>query len=363
MEMNLVRPLLAGLTVAFVIGCDDPTKVGADTPFFLEEAYSFTDLAAGDFVTQFGFDGDGVLWVTTFEGTIFRIDEGETRSFDAASSIGMGRLHDLFIDGSNRAWVTAGESVAVFESGTWIPKGPAVRMGLDPVASQVAVNSADEVLVAMGSADAGGLLLFRDGTWRAITPESSDLPSPLVLEIEVAEDGSFWVASGQYQGRGGLTRIAEGSVSNVLTTGDGLLYNWIDDLAIGDREIYVGYAVPLYDLPGVPDGGLQVLSIEGEVVASWYPFESGLTSNRVRSLTYSSDGELWFATGLDEDQVGCESCFSGVGMVDAGGAFRVLSSLNSDLVPNAYLPHIGEGPNGQIYVVNADRNQILRVVG
>ena len=359
-----LKALVAGMgSAALVLGCQGPTEPPEAATFVLEEAYSFPWLPSSDFITQFGFDTEGVLWVATFEGAIIRVSEdGEVTSFGVTSVAGGDPLHDLFIDTSNRVWVAAGASVAAFDGGAWSIVGPPDSRGLSAGVSQVAANASGEVLLAMGDAEAGGLMLRHGGSWRTLTPGNSSLPSPLVLSIEVASNGGFWVGSAQFQGRGGLSLVSGTEIVTVMDTGDGLLYNWIDDLAPVGTRVYAGFAVPIFDSPGVAEGGIQELSVADGVIDSWFPFSSGLASNRVLALTYSSSGELWFTTSIDADNAGCDACFSGVGVLTSSGRLEVLSTLNGDVAPNEFLPDIAEGPAGVIYVARAERHQIMRVV-
>lgn len=364
-----LRLLAAGLAAAALAGgCENPTAtidVEPPAPFSLQQAYSFDGLPAGDFVHRFGFQSTGTLWATTFRGTILRVEDGQRTSFDAEAVVGDGQLRDLFIDRADRVWVTAGQSLAVFEGGAWSVQTPTDLFGLAPVAGQVAVNASGDVLLGMGNANSGGLLLRRGGRWRAITPDNSRLPSPIVSSIEVAPNGAFWVGSHQFQGRGGLSLIEGDRVVTVVDTDNGLLYNWSDDLAATGSGVFAGFAVPIYNNPAVVEGGIQEISVggripQGRVINSWSPFSSGLTSNRVTSLTYTSSGELWFTTSGPES--GCPTCTPGVGVLNRSNQFQIRSAQNAELDANEYLPDIAEGPDGAIYVLRADKDLIMRVV-
>jgi hypothetical protein len=347
---------------ALTMACRGPTAVSRGAPFRLEVAYSFPSLAASDFITAFDFDAEGTLWVVSFEGAIIRVKNGQASRFEAASVLGAVRVEDLFIDKAGRPWVAGGGSASVFDGEVWSRQGPTDYMGLSPRVAQVAVNVEGDVLLAVGNADAGGLLLRRGEQWQAITPANSPLSSPLVHDIEVAPDGTFWVASGQFQGNGGLSHLVDGQVTDVFDRArTGLLYNDVDDIAIAPGGIWLGFAVNIYDKPGFPDGGIQQLPLGAGPPAAWYPFQTGLSSNRVRSLVWSAAGELWFTTGLDEDPA-CRTCVVSIGVMDATGRFHILSHLNSDIAPNEYLPTIREGPGGTIYVARAEQKQISKVV-
>jgi len=341
--------------------CNDPTDVIASGPFELVTAYSFPSLAGSDFIIGFDFGADGALWVITGEGRIIRLLDGVVDRYDAADIDSTGALTDLFIDGQGRPWVAVGGSVAFFEKDQWWPAGPDDLMGLAPVRAQVAVNDAGEILVAMGDPDAGGLLLWRDGAWRLFTRENSTLASPLTQEIEVGADGSFWVAAAQWQGYGGVCHLVDGEIAAVYQKADhGLLYNQVDDLTLGDGQVWLGYEVPIYAADG-PDGGIQALSPASGAVTDWYPAATGLASNRVGSLEWSSAGELWFTTSIDVLEGACPDCYAAVGVLGTGGKMEVLSRANSDLDPDAYLPQIREGPDGEIYVALGGRRVIARV--
>jgi hypothetical protein len=362
-NVHVVARRATYVLLAMTLGCEKPTAPMGGGPIALEAAFSFPSLAASDFITHFEFDSKGTLWVGTFNGAILRMRDGQVTQFDAGSILGAAHVWDLFIDSADRPWIAgATGSLAVFDHEAWSQQAPADLMGLSAKIRQVAVNAAGDVLLGVGDVAAGGLLLRHDGTWKSITPANSSLPSPLQLDIDVAKDGTFWVASDQWQGKGGLIRIAGGQITGIFNTAQpGLLYESIDDMAITPDRIWLGFAARLYDVPGAPDGGIQALSLSGGRPTSWFPFESGLGSNRVRSLIWSSAGELWFTLDLDEDSV-CNTCYVGVGRLDAAGKFQVLSHFNSDIEPNEYLPEIREGPGGVIYVARANRREIARVV-
>jgi hypothetical protein len=219
------------------------------------------------------------------------------------------------------------------------------------------------VLLGVGDADAGGLLLRRGGHWQAITPTNSTLPSPLVHEIEVGGDASFWVASAQFQGNGGLSRVVAGEVTSVFDRArTGLLYNWVVVIAVAGDHVWLGFAAPIYDEPDVAEGGIQELQLGRGVPDTLYPADTRLISNRVRSLVWSKAGELWFTTSVDANEGRCRTCVSGIGVIDTARRFHILSSLNADIAPNEFLPYIREAPDGTIHVARAERGQIVKVV-
>lgn len=360
-KRNLAASLL--LVVPTLSACQDPTEPTDRLPFSLEVAYSFPMLEAGDFIKRFEFESTGELWVATFEGAVIRVAEGDTTVFDVDADLGGQSTGSLFIDVLDRVWVPLGNGFAVHQDGVWTRHDPPDVLTPGTSVRQVAVNASGDILLAAGNASGGGLLLRRADTWSALTPQNSSLPSSISHSLAVAENGDFWIGSAIWQGgQGGLSRIADGILELVGNTSSGLLYNSVDAIAVAGEEIYLGYHVPERDVVG-PDGGLQILSTTDGRLTSSFPYMTGLTSNRVRSLVYTKHDELWFTTGLDEGRPGCEICVVGVGHVDAAGEFRILSWVNyNELAPNEYLPWITDDSAGNVYVARADRGEIWRVI-
>ena len=354
-KLKLALPAVIGI----LAGCGESTTPGNGGPLRAETAYSFPGLGT-NFVTSFDFTADGTLWATSFEGAIFRVRQGQTTRFEGAIILGGAPIDDLFIDAAGRPWVTAGSALAFHDGNAWVRQDPPGFTGLSPKVHQVALNAVGDVIVSVGDVLAGGLLLRRNGAWQAITPSNSNLQSPIVREIEVGPDGSFWIGGAMFQGRGGLARITNGVVTAVVTENNGLLYNWIDDIAFSNDRIWLGFAAPLYDVPGFADGGLQSIPLGGGAPSTKFPAETGLGSNRVASVVVAENGEVWFTTGLDEDS-GCKTCLSSVGVLGTDGEFTVISSINSIIAPNEFMPQIRQGPDGGIYVLRASQNDIIRV--
>lgn len=354
-RLKLALPAIIGIAA----GCGESTAPRNEGPLRVETAYDFPGLGT-NFIMNFDMAPDGTLWVTSFEGTIFRVRQGQTTRFEGAIILGGAPVNDLFIDGAGRPWVTAGSALAFYDGNTWVRQELPDFMGMAPKVQQVALNPAGDVLLTVGDVDAGGLLLRRNGVWQVITPFNSPLQSPIAREIAVAPDGSFWVGAAMFQGRGGLTRISNGVVTGILTETNGLLYNWIDDIAFSNDRAWIAYEAPIYDVPGFADGGLQSMPLNGGQISTLFPAEAGLGSNRVRSVVVASSGEVWFTTGLDEDS-SCQTCVSSVGVLGTDGAFTVISHINSSIAPNEFMPQIRQGPDGEIYVLRASQNDIIRV--
>jgi hypothetical protein len=362
-----------GAALFLAMACDDGTDPGPEPVFTFETAFTFegAGLAEDDFIIGFDFAPDGTLWAITFQGTILRSAGGEVTAFDATDFAGpVTNMRDVIVDPQGRPWVTwvadaAPEGVAaVYDGGAWHVEGPDDLMGTAPKGWAVAVNDAGDVMVGVGDAEVGGVFLRPAGStaWQLFTPENSALVSRLVNAIGVGPDGSFWVAAGQgYGGVGGVTRILDGAVVATYSVDDGLLYNEVSDVAYGDGRVWLAYRAFLFDEAG-PDGGLQAMPLDGGPLETWYPHTTDRVSSRVRKVAWSSAGELWFVTGLDEQVGACDECVVGVGYLDATGTLHAISHRDTDLAPNEFLTEIREGPDGRIYFARAGRNEIVRVV-
>ncbi len=351
------------LATAALTACDSPTEPGV-TVFADGEGYGFPQLDEGDFIVQFAFQPDETLWVRTLGGALIRVVDG-TSTYHAESMLGGDKATDLFRAPDGRLWIAFEDGYGVLDGTHWTWwNAPAEKLPGTAI-RQIAVNGAGEVLMAAGHADAGGLLFLRGGVWSSLTPDNSALPSSVTHEIEPDGNGDFWVAQPTVvDHHGGLSRISAGQVTDVLSKDSGLLYDWADALEVVGNRLYIGFEVfPINRTTpdgAFPDGGLQILSTSDGDLQSRFPFETGITSNRIVSMVYAG-GFLWFTTGLDEARPGCETCFSGIGRLAPDGTFEVRSALTTDdLEPNEFLPWIDTSPSGGVYVI-VDGRRIERV--
>lgn len=358
--LRRARAAAVVVPLVFLSGCDSGGVGPEPATFEVVEALRLSELAADDFVVEIEFTGDGSLWVGSFAGRVLQVTPGGVVDHTGALPLfGSDRIRDVFVDSADRVWVVAADGYAVFGGGAWADSLLPSRGGIPVGLSQIAVNDAGEILLGTIRADEGGVFTFSDGRWRELTPGNSDLPGFGIQTIEVGPGGEFWVGATGVGG-GGLARIAGGRVTLALGGESGLLYPWIDALAVDEGEVWIGYEVPVWDRLGFPDGGLQRLRPGTGQLFDHFPYSAGLSSNRVRAVTLGRDGELWFTTSLDEDQAGCEVCLSSVGRLVPGGGFTILSAFNSGLQPNAFFPDIAMAPEGSIWVAN--ERSLLRVI-
>lgn len=350
----------AALPLGLLVGCDSSGVGPEPREFDVVEGVRLSELAGDDFVVELEVTRDGSLWIGTFEGRVFEIrEDGPVEHTGAIGLFGSDWIRDVFADSRDHVWVVAADGYAVFDGRVWTDSLPPMRGGSPVGLSQIAVNGLGEILLGSARADEGGVFAYRDGRWHELTPGNSDLPGSGVRTIEVGPEDEFWVGTIGIGG-GGLARVSDGEVTFALGGDSGLLYPWIDALAVGADGVWIGYDVPVYDQLGFPDGGIQRLRPRTGQLFDHFPHAAGLSSNRVPAMTLGANGELWFTTSLDEDLAGCEVCVSGVGRFDPGWGFTVVSAFNSGLPPNGFFPDIAMAPDGTIWIVN--ERTLLRVM-
>lgn len=304
-----------------------------------------------DFITNFQFKSDGSVWIGTFNSGLYHVTQDGTIHYDTDNSpVPNNRVNDLYLDGSEKLWIATDNGFASYLNEDWavftIDNTP---LFIERV-SQIAVDSKSNVLVGNGSAIEGGLILFTsDGDWKTYTPDNSLMPCSLILDIEVTDENWFWVSTGQNQGKGGIVLLEGDIITRALNIEEtGLLYNWIDEIEIWENSLWVGYQVSIYNEPEIAEGGIQLVGLEENEITSFFPHETGLTSNRIHSIRLSSDNLLWFTTSLET----CQNCSAGIGFLNEAGEFLISSFLNSAIASNAFFPMLNEDHRGKMYVAS-----------
>ena len=160
-----------------------------------------------------------------------------------------------------------------------------------------------------------------------------------------------------YQGKGGLNKVSNCAIEQVYkTSASELLYNAVDNIELTENDdVWLGYSIFYIDKVGYPDGGIQKLSQSTGKFSSWFPYETEQISNRILSMKYSSDGNLWFSSSSDD----VPNSIHGLGVLNKDGSFDILSAINYDIAENIFIPWVTDDKNGSIYIAN--ENMILKV--
>jgi ligand-binding sensor domain-containing protein len=303
-----------------------------------------------DFITTFQFADDETIWVGTFNRGIYHISGNGIINFNTTnSSLPNNRINDLFIDNLNKLWIATNNGLAMYQNNQWEVYNSENTPLLSPNVNQVVVNNRNEILIGGGNVIDGGLFFrTQGGQWKKYSEENSLLPYNVILDIELSNDQNFWIGTGK-----GIAKFENQRITNVLNIEkSGLLYNWVDNLEISNDQLWIGFAVDIYDESG-PDGGIQRIDLQNQDITSYLPYEkTGLVSNRVRSLKIHSDNSIWFTTMIDHHRFACEGCFAGIGMLSQNNEFLAISTLNSEIEPNAFIPKLSEDNNGNMYAAS-----------
>lgn len=302
----------------------------------------------GNFITNFEYDKTGILWIGTFNGGLIKVDNDQFTNYTTNNSALPGNLiNDIFIDQNSKVWVATNFGFAAFENEVWSFYTSANTPLVVDNVSAIRVNKKNEVLVGNGNVSEGGLLLFSEGNWKNFTTDNSILPCSAIHEIEVADDGSFWVGTYQLLGKGGLVKVSNGEITQLYDKdNNGLLYNTLSDIEINNDCIWLGYWAAIFNESGFSDGGIQLLNEQKNSIETFFPNDSKIVSNRITAMKVHSNGSLWFCTSIDDP--GCDNCWAGVGTILDDGSFLAVSTLNADISPNQFFPYINEDHLGNM---------------
>jgi len=337
---------------------DNPKPTIEGETFIAEEIYKFNEIKEGNFITQFEFDKNNVLWVATFNSGVLRVENNAVTKFNVANSnIGSDTITDLFIDPNNQVWIATNKGFSLFEKGKWRKYDTSNTPLFENFISEIGVNHSGDILIGNGRAGTGGMLLYSNGSWQTFTPDNSSLPGSYINGIDISSKGDFWVGTGMFQGKGGLAKVSNGAIEQIHdATASGLLYNAVDVLELTEKDdVWLGYSVRYLDKMGYPDGGIQKLNPGTGQILSWFPYDTKQISNRILSMKLSRDGDLWFSSVSDD----VPNSLHGLGVLNKDGSFDILSAVNYDIAANIFIPWITSDKNGSIFIAN--ENMILKV--
>lgn len=264
-------------------------------------------------------DAEGYIWLSTYGGLI-RYDGTETKAFTTENGFRNNLIYDLFIDSSNRFWVSTQETgIGLFKE--------------DSIHYQEEFSVLDSLSVTHINESADGRIWFStygsgvfiwDGATLENITEDSGLPSNTTWNIHFRENGEAWIATwagiGIYNGEevriidtdNGLSGTAAYSFAENengtiwVSTSKGIsIFNgesWDQIYNIEGKELGYIYDVFVDDESKVwiatENDGIYWLE-DGEY--THINKSNGLSSNYVYSFYEDNDGRVWVAT--DENGV------------------------------------------------------------
>jgi len=216
---------------------------------------------------------DGMLWVGTEEGDVYRLQEGTLRRMPEASLPGA-PVSSLLVDRAGTLWVgSQGRSPLRVTRGQRTQPDAAHVLAGSMVMDLLEDNEGN---LWIGT-EAHGLHQLKDAPFTPYGPPEG-LAHEMVTAIHEARDGSLWFATWG----GGVTRLRDGQMTT-WTTREGLLQDWVTLIAEGS------------------DGSLWFGSTQG--LSRWhsgrftvFSLSQGTLPARVRALHEDTHGTLWAGT-------------------------------------------------------------------
>lgn len=269
-------------------------------------------------VTAFAGDGEGTLWVATYDQGLFRFDAADGwRHFTVGNGLPTRSLRSLYADPEGNLWVgTDGEGLLRLRPRPWRTLTRRDGLGIDAVHS-VAEDSAGRVWLVGGTSQP---FWVENGAVSPAKVPVASLPPQTVWGVLAARDGTVWI--GTYHGHvnrirdGQLTHFGEargvdvGTVRALLEDGDGAvwvggtrgLFRIFNEEVTGFREadgmsseVVTALAADAHGrlYVGTLDGGLNRLE-DGRFTV--FGREDGLPNQRITALHLDAAGVLWVGT-------------------------------------------------------------------
>ena len=264
--------------------------------------------AAHGFVSPMALDGQGMLWINTQQGGVYRWRDGVADRFTAADGGGGGYVRSLLPDRDGNIWIGTDVGGLIRLKPRRVFNYP--RPGVDQSIGPIVGDGADGLWIG---ATCGGLLHFRAGVY-----DPPVLPG-CVWALLRDPDGTLW---GGLSTSVGLQRLRGGRVTSYVHP-DGQDYNLVTAIA-RDHEgvLWVGAQTGLSRFQDgrftnvgrdeglrqrvlciVPDraGALWVGTIAGLYRLAGghltrYTRADGLSHDSVRAIHEDADGALWIGT-------------------------------------------------------------------
>ena len=222
-------------------------------------AYTEENGLAFNSVTSIAVDAHGNAWVGT-DGrgvSVLWADTGRWETFTVADGLGSDSVWAILIDPEGNKWFGTGYlgepgggvSKLSADGATWesytTPKFYGLGEGL--AANWVLVIASDaEGNTWFGTHNGGVSVLSADGKhWTTHNPENSGLVQLVVEAIAIDRQGNKWFATVGFKDGdpipGGISVLWADGTWSTLTTADGLVSDWVKDIAI-DGEGNVWFA-------------------------------------------------------------------------------------------------------------------------
>lgn len=222
----------------------------------------------------------GVLWLATDAG-VARFDGSAWTVYNTGNSaLPSDYINAITSDNQGRIWIgTAAGGLAVFD-------GTAFRIyntgnSAIPSDSVSALFADPEGNIWAGTWGAG-VYKFDGTTFETFNNLENGLVSNYIRHITGDQSGTVWIASGNYNGGGGLTRITNGTLSNITRFNSGFR-----------GSIATGITFDKYNNPWVTTADAGLWFRDGNRWRKYIRENSGMPSSAALSVAVDLDGSKW----------------------------------------------------------------------
>ncbi len=191
-----------------------------------------------DYINAITSDRQGRIWIGTNTGGLVAFDGAAFRIYNTGNSdIPSDSVSALFADAEGNIW-----------AGTW---------GV-------------------------GIYKFDGTTFESFNNFNKGLVSNFIRQITADRNGNIWIASGNYNGGGGLTRITNGSLSNITRFNSGFR-----------SSIATSITFDKYNNPWVTTADAGLMFRDGSRWRQYIRENSGMPSASALSVAIDLDGSKW----------------------------------------------------------------------
>jgi ligand-binding sensor domain-containing protein len=242
-------------------------------------------------------DVDGRIWVATDHGLGY-LKDGRFVAINAVTATPKHLLHFITGDMAGNLWVSEHESLLHVLGDRLVEKIPWSELG-HRESAEVLLPGDEQGGVWLGFWTGGGVEYFKDGRVRATYSAADGLGQGHVADLEFDRDGALWAATQD----GGVSRIKDGRITT-LTTRNGLPCDTIHwTMEDNDRSLWLYTACGLVriarsELDAWIANPRRTVQTTIWDAADAVRLRSSAASTFGPRVTRSSDGKLWFLTGV-----------------------------------------------------------------
>jgi len=242
-------------------------------------------------------DVHGRIWVATDHGLGY-LKEGRFVAIDAVTATPKHLLHFITGDKAGNLWISEHESLLHVLGDRLVERIPWSELG-HRESAEVLLSGDEQGGVWLGFWSGGGVEYFKDGRVRAAYSAADGLGQGHVADLEFDRDGALWAATQD----GGVSRIKDGRVTT-LTTKNGLPCDTIHwTMEDNDRSLWLYTACGLVriarsEIDAWTANPRRTVQTTIWDAADAVRLRSSAASTFGPRVTKSSDGKLWFLTGV-----------------------------------------------------------------